>query len=591
MAWGDGGDSDGGFGDGDGGFGGDSGGFGNDSGGWGDGGYGLGFGHESFGLGPSSGYSGPGTMGGYGDYSSASDVGPSASDTTAGFGGTNPWGGYDFNASPTQDTLSLAAPPVNLSNLIGAPVANFTGMPGVMDTDMGTPTSTYGFNTYGIGGWTPSEQTAANPGFLSGYSTNPTAADTSYSYGVNPASQFSNVLGNMSGLMGPQKSPSVQGWGDMSFGQLDPTKNPALRYSDMPTTSEIANTLRSRYENSPLTQAASYMKTFAPVAGFFGPLAGAVTGLAGQAADTASRSYYGQNASGAPLGGTVGGMIGSQVGGPLGGLIGRVAGNYVGGQVTGDPNAGEQAGQTAARGIGGMAINSMTQGMGPVGGLVGSLLGRGINAAMGGAPGSENTGYANSIGNGLGQLAQTGLNYYMSNRAASQAENAQRQAAGQQRQLAQEMMSRVDPFGTQRAQYGTQLQQLTQNPEQALMSNPILAAGYRQALQQGNRAMAASGNLGSGARVAALAQLAPAYLGNIYNQEAGRLANLAGANISSPSAIQNALMAQGRAADMEQQATMQRRQNQQALLRSLLGGQYFNQPRTGYGTYGENYYG
>lgn len=568
--------------------------------------FGLGFGHESFGLGSSSGYSGPGTMGGFGDsvglkgvtgggWGDSSDTSDLTGDRAPPdySGVSNPWGGYDFNASPTQDTLSLAAPPVNLSNLIGGPLSSFQGMPGVTDTDMGTPTSTYGFNTFGIGGWTPTDQTAANPGFLSGYSTNPTAADTSYSYGVNPASNFSNVLGNMSGLMGPQKSPSVQGWGDMSFGELDPTKNPALRYSQMPSTQEIANTMQSRYENSPWATAARYAKQFAPLASFAGPVVGTIANTAASAADLAARGYYGQMSNpGTQTGAQVGSTVGGLLGGPLGSFAGRQVGGYAGSQIAGEQGpTGSDIGRNAAGMIGNMAVNSMTQNAGPLGGLVGSLLGRGINAAMGGAPGSENTGYANSIGNGLGQLAQTGLNYYMSNRAASQAENAQRQAAGQQRQLAQEMMSRVDPFGTQRAQYGTQLQQLTQNPEQALMSNPILAAGYRQALQQGNRAMAASGNLGSGARVAALAQLAPAYLGKIYDQEAGRLASLAGANISSPSAIQNALMAQGRAADMEQQATMQRRQNQQALLRSLLGGQYFNQPRTGYGTYGENYYG
>jgi hypothetical protein len=187
---------------------------------------------------------------------------------------------------------------------------------------------------------------------------------------------------------------------------------------------------------------------------------------------------------------------------------------------------------------------------------------------MGNAQGQENTGYSNSIGNSIGQLAQAGLSQYMSNRAARQ----QQQVADQQRQLSQDMMARMDPFGPQRAQYGAQLQQLTQNPQQALLSNPILAAGYRQALEQGNRQMAASGNLGSGARVAALAQLAPAYLGNIYNQEANRLGQLAGANIHAPSGIQAAFAEQGAAQNKMNQAKQQQQRNYLAFINSLIGG-------------------
>lgn len=79
-----------------------------------------------------------------------------------------------------------------------------------------------------------------------------------------------------------------------------------------------------------------------------------------------------------------------------------------------------------------------------------------------------------------------------------------------------------DPFAGQRAQYQQQLSRLSADPNY-LTELP----GYKAGLEATRRGMAAGGYNLSGNEEAALFQ----YGGNIYNQEATRLANLAGANV------------------------------------------------------------
>lgn len=79
-----------------------------------------------------------------------------------------------------------------------------------------------------------------------------------------------------------------------------------------------------------------------------------------------------------------------------------------------------------------------------------------------------------------------------------------------------------DPFAGQRGQYQQQLSRLSTDPNY-LTELP----GYKAGIEATRRGMAAGGYNISGNEEAALFQ----YGGNVYNQEATRLANLAGANI------------------------------------------------------------
>lgn len=88
---------------------------------------------------------------------------------------------------------------------------------------------------------------------------------------------------------------------------------------------------------------------------------------------------------------------------------------------------------------------------------------------------------------------------------------------------AKEGAARMDPFGAQRPQYQAQLSQLMADPSK-ITSMP----GYKAGLDAVERKMASQGYVGSGNMMAALQD----YGGNVFNQEAMRLATLAGANIS-----------------------------------------------------------
>jgi hypothetical protein len=85
---------------------------------------------------------------------------------------------------------------------------------------------------------------------------------------------------------------------------------------------------------------------------------------------------------------------------------------------------------------------------------------------------------------------------------------------------AQQLRKQSDPFEKYRAGYGQQLQALEANPG-SITSRP----GYQAGLQAVQRGSAAGGYLGSGNEMAALAK----YGGGFYEQEAARLAALAGA--------------------------------------------------------------
>lgn len=93
----------------------------------------------------------------------------------------------------------------------------------------------------------------------------------------------------------------------------------------------------------------------------------------------------------------------------------------------------------------------------------------------------------------------------------------------QMRKLAEQASQQEDPFGPYRAQYAQQLAALSANPNM-IFDMP----GYKAGEQAVERRMAAQGYLGSGNMAVALRK----YGGDFYNQEANRLAALAGAQFA-----------------------------------------------------------
>lgn len=88
--------------------------------------------------------------------------------------------------------------------------------------------------------------------------------------------------------------------------------------------------------------------------------------------------------------------------------------------------------------------------------------------------------------------------------------------------LAQQLINRADPFAPYRAGYGQKLQDLEASHD--VTSIP----GYQAGLDAVQRAGASQGFTGSGNMMKALQD----YGGNFFNQEASRLAGLAGANVT-----------------------------------------------------------
>lgn len=101
--------------------------------------------------------------------------------------------------------------------------------------------------------------------------------------------------------------------------------------------------------------------------------------------------------------------------------------------------------------------------------------------------------------------------------------------ANKLQQLAQQYGERADPYGPYRGQAAERLARLQADP--SLLSE---TPGYQAGLQAVQRGLAGSGYLGSGNEKIALLK----YGGDIYNQETGRLAQLAGAQFSPANAGQ-----------------------------------------------------
>lgn len=91
----------------------------------------------------------------------------------------------------------------------------------------------------------------------------------------------------------------------------------------------------------------------------------------------------------------------------------------------------------------------------------------------------------------------------------------------------------ADPFASQRPQYQGMLQQLMTG--NFTPDDPSYKFRFNQGLEGVNRATAAQGQLMSGNRLAALTEYGQNFASQEYNNQYQRLAQLAGANIGSPS--------------------------------------------------------
>lgn len=278
------------------------------------------------------------------------------------------------------------------------------------------------------------------------------------------------------------RSPTIAGWGEVT-----PTtarfNAPATTFAN-PNPEEqakINQVVGYRYSNDPATMAAKGLSTL----GQFGALANPALGLAspvGMALDAYARDKYGipQNVTG--IGGAIGNAVGATAG-PFGAMIGSNLGRATGASLSGEAPAGE----TFGRGM-----------LGSIANTIGGVLGGSIAGPIGAKVGSMT----------LGDLAKVAM-------AA--------QAYGNQRQQSRDI---AEAQGRAR-NYSNQLSSLVQNPT-SFQNSAMFKAQRAQALREGLRGLAAQGKLGSGARAYAMGNVASNIANQYYNQEANRLANLAG---------------------------------------------------------------
>ena len=165
--------------------------------------------------------------------------------------------------------------------------------------------------------------------------------------------------------------------------------------------------------------------------------------------------------------------------------------------------------------------------MGSVVSSVGNVLGD-IGDAVGGVLGSANDAIGSAVG-GLGKYAPlidlaggvaSAYGKYSANKATAKA--------------AEKAVQMADPFGPYRGAFANQLMALAQNPG-SIVNTP----GYQFRLNSGldavNRQASTRGLLRSGNRLVDLMNYGQNFASQEYDREMNRLAQLAGANVGSPS--------------------------------------------------------
>lgn len=224
---------------------------------------------------------------------------------------------------------------------------------------------------------------------------------------------------------------------------------------------------------------------FGPLSGLFGGAGGAGAAAGGTSAGAVDAAALGLDAgfTAGAGGGTVGGTVGGGL--TLGGSAGY-------GTIAANP---------AALGAGGAGLSSGVGLTAPT--FTGTGLGMTAGAGTAAAGSGGITSLLSSLGSvgGIKDLASIASGVYGM------------KLAGDARQAS-------DPFAPYRGAYGAQLAALEANPG-SIVSRP----GFQAGLETIQRKSAASGYYGSGNMASALSR----YSGDFYNQEAARLAGLAGA--------------------------------------------------------------
>lgn len=306
-----------------------------------------------------------------------------------------------------------------------------------------------------------------NTGFLgsglSSFGTNKTNIDSSGFSGIS-SPQDTNTNAGI-------KPANISGWGDV-VGTDAKWESP---YSAFGGGAGVANNNRivgERYQNDPLTQASSVMGSIAKYGAMINPALGALAGMGGAGLGQAVRSSYGLPNDYSNWGGTVGSLLGGGgIGSAVGGMLGKMGvqgmqGNY------------DMMGDTA-----------LSSALKTGGSYLGSSLFGPAGATIGGRLASE-----------LPGLLAGGYGVYKQNQAANRLNNLAKQSENDSRYYSDSVRSLMD------------------NPDSFANTN-MFKQQYARALNQGTRAMANQGMLGSGGRVAGLTDLATRNANNFYNQE------------------------------------------------------------------------
>jgi hypothetical protein len=272
------------------------------------------------------------------------------------------------------------------------------------------------------------------------------------------------------------RAANLQGWGDV-VGTDARYAEPNVGLA-APNQQQINNVVMDRYQNNPAAMAARGLQTLGQFGGMINPAAALAAPL-GSAIDYGVRQSYGIPSNTTGLAGTLGGFLGSQLGlGPAGAILGSS---------TGQALASETPGETFGRGMfGGIARLA--------GGLLGGELGGQVGSTLGGTA--------------LGNLAKMAMAY---------------QGMKNQQQQTRD----INTAQGRQTQYANQLANLVNNPN-SFQNSALFKAQREQALREGLRGLAAQGKLGSGARAYAMGNVASNVANQYYNQEANRLASLAG---------------------------------------------------------------
>lgn len=351
--------------------------------------------------------------------------------------------------------------------------------------DYTSPDTNYNFDIDSLlGNWRDSLQMSTgtpaqygNTGFLGGGLSsigNTTPVDSSGFAGISSPQNTVQQVG--------LTPANISGWGDV----VPTDAKYENRYGAFGGTNQ-ANTnnkvVMDRYNSDPVTQGSNVLSGLAKYAGMINPALGAVLGIGSSAANQINRASYGLPNDYSNWGGVVGNVLG---GGGIGSAVAGTLGKL-----------GVQAAQGNTATLGDTALNStLRTGGGYLGGLLAGNTGSAIGSVL-----------ASNLPNALG----TGYQIYEQSRAANRLNNLAKQAEGDSNY------------------YSNATRNLIENPD-SFKNTGVYRSAYDTAMNEGRRAMAAQGMLGSGGRVAGLAKLANTTANSNYGSYLQNLQNMVNMN-------------------------------------------------------------